>query len=106
MESAVTTLELTESQQEFLVVAQMTADEDSMSGHQALALKLTGPLNPQALRTAVQSVIDRHEALRTTISAEGDRQIVHPLGEGGARVRRLLTRAGGRARAGSAPVAR
>ncbi|OJH36748.1 hybrid non-ribosomal peptide synthetase/type I polyketide synthase [Cystobacter ferrugineus] len=76
--SAVTTLELTESQQEFLVVAQMTADEDSMSGHQALALKLTGPLNPQALRTAVQSVIDRHEALRTTISAEGDRQIVHP----------------------------
>ncbi|MDC0712645.1 amino acid adenylation domain-containing protein [Stigmatella sp. ncwal1] len=71
------TVALTESQQEFLIVAQMTADEDSMGGHQAIALKLTGPLHLHALGTAVQSIVDRHEALRTTINAEGDRQRVH-----------------------------
>ncbi|WP_249039727.1 non-ribosomal peptide synthetase/type I polyketide synthase [Archangium gephyra] len=71
------TLALTESQQEFLIVAQMTADDSSMGGHQAIALKLTGPLRMEALQTAVQQVVDRHEALRTTISAEGDSQRVH-----------------------------
>src|SRR6266540_1075599 len=35
------------------------------------ALRLTGPLNTHALRGAVQSVMDRHEALRTTFSLEG-----------------------------------
>lgn len=35
--------------------------------HQVCALRLTGPLNEQALRTAVRSVMDRHYPLHSTV---------------------------------------
>jgi amino acid adenylation domain-containing protein/non-ribosomal peptide synthase protein (TIGR01720 family) len=43
-----------------------------------LLLELRGSLNLPALHTAVNRVIERHEALRTTISSEGDFQQVLP----------------------------
>ncbi|MDO0917224.1 amino acid adenylation domain-containing protein [Streptomyces sp. DT2A-34] len=37
-----------------------------------LAIRLRGPLDPAALRTALQGLIDRHEVLRTRYPAAGD----------------------------------
>jgi amino acid adenylation domain-containing protein len=37
-----------------------------------------GELNPGALHKAIQTLVDRHEALRTTFSADGDYQSISP----------------------------
>ncbi|MFJ4655103.1 amino acid adenylation domain-containing protein [Nocardia sp. NPDC088792] len=48
-----------------------------------LALRLSGPLDVQALREALAAVIDRHDALRTSIELRDGLpvQVVHPAGE-------------------------
>ncbi|MFJ4145919.1 condensation domain-containing protein, partial [Pseudomonas sp. NPDC089734] len=47
-----------------------------------LALRLHGSLNVEALRRSVESLIERHETLRTTFRQQGDEavQVVHPAG--------------------------
>ncbi|MFI9324912.1 amino acid adenylation domain-containing protein [Kitasatospora aureofaciens] len=49
--------------------------------HSALPLRITGRLDPDALRAALGGVVTRHEALRTTFTAVDGRglQIVHPV---------------------------
>ena len=44
----------------------------SIAYNNAVALRLRGPLDPQALRRALQEVVDRHEILRTTFHAADD----------------------------------
>ncbi|WP_405655597.1 non-ribosomal peptide synthase/polyketide synthase [Streptomyces sp. RK9] len=48
----------------------------------AVALRLTGPLDLDALSRALDTVVGRHEALRTTFDETGGRpvQVVHPAG--------------------------
>jgi amino acid adenylation domain-containing protein/non-ribosomal peptide synthase protein (TIGR01720 family) len=46
--------------------------------HESLTIRLTGCLNADALQAAFQSLIDRYEILRTTFSADGEWQIIHP----------------------------
>ncbi|WP_344369193.1 amino acid adenylation domain-containing protein, partial [Streptomyces indiaensis] len=47
--------------------------------HSALPVRISGPLDTEALRDAVRSLVSRHEALRTTFGARDGRgvQIVH-----------------------------
>jgi amino acid adenylation domain-containing protein/thioester reductase-like protein len=45
---------------------------DSTAYHLPVALRLTGPLDPAALATALHAVVDRHEALRTVYPDSGD----------------------------------
>uniref|UniRef100_UPI00226E2C25 amino acid adenylation domain-containing protein n=2 Tax=Streptomyces TaxID=1883 RepID=UPI00226E2C25 len=47
--------------------------------HSALPLRISGPLDPDALRAAVGDLVARHEALRTTFAARDGQgvQIVH-----------------------------
>ncbi|MFE1408604.1 amino acid adenylation domain-containing protein, partial [Streptomyces sp. NPDC058770] len=58
-------------------------EPDSTENHSGLALRLTGTLDTAALRGAVDSLVTRHEALRTVFGAEDGvaRQIVLPAGE-------------------------
>ncbi|MFJ3928596.1 condensation domain-containing protein, partial [Streptomyces sp. NPDC090022] len=55
-------------------------NEGSTEYHSAAGLRLTGPLDAEALRAAVGDLVARHEALRTTFDVADGRgvQIVHP----------------------------
>ncbi len=64
---------LTEAQTEIWLAAQM-GDEASCAFNESLTLHLDGRLHEPALRNAVQTVINRHDALRTRFSPAGDRQ--------------------------------
>jgi glutamate-1-semialdehyde aminotransferase/acyl carrier protein len=45
--------------------------------HEFVTLSFTGNLNVDALRGALQAVVDRHDGLRTTIEEDGRYQLVH-----------------------------
>ncbi len=64
---------LTEEQHEVWFASQMGAGA-SAAYNETSMLRLFGPLNVEALRLALQHLVDRHEALRATFSQAGDFQ--------------------------------
>ncbi|MCU0532507.1 MAG: aminotransferase class III-fold pyridoxal phosphate-dependent enzyme [Hydrococcus sp. Prado102] len=68
---------LTEAQKQLWILDRM-GDEGSLAYAISLSLQLQGSLNREALNRAVQQVVDRHEALRTIIDAQGDFQQILP----------------------------
>ncbi len=67
---------LTDAQQEIWLTSQL--DEDANPAfNESCALTFRGPLQRAALETALQQLVQRHEALRTTVEAGGERQLVH-----------------------------
>jgi natural product biosynthesis luciferase-like monooxygenase protein/amino acid adenylation domain-containing protein len=68
---------LTDAQQGMWVLSQ-SGDENAALYNESVTLDLHGPLDVAALHQALQTVVDRHESLRTTFSPDGDDQIVHP----------------------------
>ncbi|MBX9258921.1 non-ribosomal peptide synthase/polyketide synthase, partial [Desmonostoc muscorum CCALA 125] len=67
------TIPLIESQKQLWILAQMGEDR-SVAYNESVTLQLRGSLNPTAMGKAIQKVVDRHEALRTKISPQGDVQ--------------------------------
>jgi acyl transferase domain-containing protein len=68
---------LTEAQKQLWVLAQMS-EEGSIAYNESVSLQLQGSLDFEAMYQAVQKVVNRHEALRTTISTQGDCQQILP----------------------------
>jgi amino acid adenylation domain-containing protein len=64
---------VTESQMEILLSAQL-GPEANCSYNESFSLHLRGALNEPALRGALQNLLNRHDSLRATFSAEGDKQ--------------------------------
>jgi amino acid adenylation domain-containing protein len=60
----------TEPQREIWIAARLGEDA-SLSFNESVSIRLSGALDREALRTAFADVIARHEALRTTLSADG-----------------------------------
>jgi amino acid adenylation domain-containing protein len=60
----------TESQKEIWASVQM-GSEANCAYNESQTLRLTGQLNVEALRSALQQLVLRHEALRTTLSPDG-----------------------------------
>ncbi|HEU4322319.1 MAG TPA: amino acid adenylation domain-containing protein, partial [Roseiflexaceae bacterium] len=67
------TAPLTDAQQQQWMLAQL-----GQAGSEVIALDLRGPLETGHLGRALQQVVDRHEALRTTIANNGDVQHIAP----------------------------
>lgn len=68
---------LTGAQREIWVACQF-GPEASCAFNEAVALTLRGPLSAEALIGALNDLVARHEALRTTFDADGALQRVHP----------------------------
>jgi amino acid adenylation domain-containing protein len=68
---------LTEAQKELWYAVQK-GDEAATAFNQGNALSLRGSLEIDALRKAIQALVDRHEALRTTFAENGEYQEVQP----------------------------
>ena len=68
---------LTEAQKQLWILAQM-GDDGSLAYKVSISLQLRGLFHVDAMRQAVQKVVDRHEALRTTISSQGIFQQIWP----------------------------
>jgi natural product biosynthesis luciferase-like monooxygenase protein/amino acid adenylation domain-containing protein len=71
------TLPLTDAQRGLHMISTISA-EASRAYNESSALELRGPLDVAALRAALQAVVNRHEALRTTIDPDGESQTVRP----------------------------
>ena len=67
---------LTEAQKDLWLLTRMGA-EASRAYNESIIRHISGPFDLPAMRKAVEGVIDRHEALRTTFSPEGDYQLIH-----------------------------
>ncbi len=65
----------TEAQREVFVASEMGNDA-SCAYNESVSLELKGELDRNALGTAIEELIQRHEALRSTVSASGTRLIV------------------------------
>jgi amino acid adenylation domain-containing protein len=61
---------MTEPQREIFLAAKL-ADDASCSFNESFSVYLHGPLQVDALRESVNTVIARHESLRATVDAEG-----------------------------------
>nr|AXN93622.1 PuwE [Symplocastrum muelleri NIVA-CYA 644] len=71
------TVGLTEAQKQLWFLAQI-GNDGSIAYNESVTQKLRGHFNFVAMRQAIQTVVNRHEALRTTISPQGDFQQIHP----------------------------
>ena len=71
------TIPLTESQQEVWLVCQQNPTASSAC-NETWTLQLDGSLDLAALRQAIQTIVDRHDALRSTFSATDETVTVSP----------------------------
>jgi amino acid adenylation domain-containing protein len=70
---------LTEAQKEVWLATKMGRGA-ACAYNESLTLRLRGKLNVEALRSSLQDVVDRHDALRTTFSSDGEfQQVVDKL---------------------------
>ena len=67
------TIPLTEGQKEIWFASQMS-DAASCAFNESRLLRVRGPLRLESVRAALQCLVDRHEALRTSFSPTGDSQ--------------------------------
>ena len=68
---------LTESQTEIWLSAQ-NGNEASCAFNESVTLRLSGPLDHPALRTALERITARHDALRARFSATGETMTISP----------------------------
>jgi amino acid adenylation domain-containing protein len=73
-----TTIPLSEGQREIWAAAQM-GSEASCAYNLCFALRLVGTVSVEDLQSSVQSVFDRHEALRMVFDPSGEHQVAQPV---------------------------
>nr|QEO74754.1 Beta-ketoacyl synthase [uncultured bacterium] len=69
---------LTDTQAQLWALSRIS-DDVSSAYNESIAIHLRGSIDLDVMRLAVQEVVDRHEALRTTFGPEGDYQQFHPV---------------------------
>jgi len=77
LENSVCEIPLTEAQMEIWLATRL-GDDASRAFNLSHTLRLKGPLQLEAMRTAIQQTVDRHEAFRTTFRPDGALQRISP----------------------------
>ncbi len=62
---------ITEPQAEIWMACRLGGNDANRAYNESVSLRLTGPLNRSAMEQAVQTVVQRHESLRSAFSADG-----------------------------------
>lgn len=75
-EPAVRVIPVTDAQKHLWVLAHLSK-EGGAAYNVPITIRLTGRLDQESLSQALQCLVDRHDALRTTFSADGTQQIIH-----------------------------
>jgi amino acid adenylation domain-containing protein len=70
-------LPLSAGQRQLWIESQMGGDA-SLAYIESSSLRLHGALDADALHRALQGLVDRHDALRITLTPDGESQLVHP----------------------------
>ncbi|GGZ27237.1 hypothetical protein GCM10007049_20010 [Echinicola pacifica] len=65
------------SQQEIWLACKIGGEQANKSYNESVSLVLEGPLKPEAIRAAMTQIVDRHEALRSSFSADGKMVLIH-----------------------------
>ncbi|MET3210040.1 UNVERIFIED_CONTAM: iturin family lipopeptide synthetase A [Paenibacillus sp. PvR008] len=73
-----TVIALTPDQKQ-LWFASVSERSDSQSLHETALLRFRGPLQQEAFNQAVQTIVNRHEALHTFMSGDGETQVIAPV---------------------------
>jgi amino acid adenylation domain-containing protein len=68
----------TESQRGLWLACQMSATA-SCAFNETCSFRLRGPLDLPALRRAIQTLVDRHESLRSVFDESGEYQLIRPI---------------------------
>jgi amino acid adenylation domain-containing protein len=68
---------LTDGQRQLWIESQM-GSEASLAYIESTSIRLRGALDADALHRALQALVDRHDALRITLTPDGEAQLVHP----------------------------
>jgi thioesterase domain-containing protein/non-ribosomal peptide synthetase component F len=78
--STVVDFPASEAQQRYWMLEQVQPEKGTL--HLRIRLRIRGDFDPNIARRALQLLVDRHQALRTTLFMQGDdlRQRVHPPG--------------------------
>jgi len=67
---------MSEAQRQLFLLSQIDP-EGSIAYNVNVTIELTGKLNAPAMVGAIESLANRHDALRTTVAADGQGQVVH-----------------------------
>ena len=70
-------LPLTAGQREIWLASNMSQNA-SRAYNEVVVIRLQGNLNVTVLQASIQKLVSRHDALRGTITPDGDRQVIHP----------------------------
>ncbi|HEX6718386.1 MAG TPA: MupA/Atu3671 family FMN-dependent luciferase-like monooxygenase, partial [Pyrinomonadaceae bacterium] len=76
-EERVRSIPLTDAQRQLWITTQIGPDA-SRAFNESATLRMRGPLDVDAMRVALQQLVDRHELLRATFSSTGEYQLIHP----------------------------
>ncbi|HYR09243.1 MAG TPA: aminotransferase class III-fold pyridoxal phosphate-dependent enzyme, partial [Longimicrobium sp.] len=68
---------LTDGQRQLWIESQM-GEEASLAYIESTSTRLHGDLDAGALHRALQALVDRHDALRITLTPDGEAQLIHP----------------------------
>ena len=76
-EAQMIALPITAGQREIWLASNL-ADDASRAYNEVVVIRLRGALNVGSLHESLQDLVDRHDSLRVTISADGEQQFIHP----------------------------